>query len=157
VPGVILVDIDGFTALNDVRGHTAGNLLLAQVARRLRLAVSPEDTVARWGGDEFAVLTEGTASAAELADIAERLARGVAAQPFRIGDSDLSVTASAGAALADGSAPADMWRNAESALARAKAAGGGRVEMFGADDPAGTDGQGPAQPEAAASPQPGAA
>ena len=157
VPGVILVDIDGFTALNDVRGHTAGNLLLAQVARRLRLAVSPEDTVARWGGDEFAVLTEGTASAAELADIAERLARGVAAQPFRIGDSDLSVTASAGAALADGSAAADMWRNAESALARAKAAGGGRVEMFGADDPAGTDGQGPAPAEAAASPQPGAA
>jgi len=157
VPGVILVDIDGFTALNDVRGHTAGNLLLAQVARRLRLAVSPEDTVARWGGDEFAVLTEGTASAAELADIAERLARGVAAQPFRIGDSDLSVTASAGAALADGSAAADMWRNAESALARAKAAGGGRVEMFGADNPAGTDGQGPAPAETAASPQPGAA
>ena len=157
VPGVILVDIDGFTALNDVRGHTAGNLLLAQVARRLRLAVSPEDTVARWGGDEFAVLTEGTASAAELADIAERLVRGVAAQPFRIGDSDLSVTASAGAALADGSAAADMWRNAESALARAKAAGGGHVEMFGADDPAGTDGQGPAPAEAAASPQPGAA
>ena len=157
VPGVILVDIDGFTALNDVRGHTAGNLLLAQVARRLRLAVSPEDTVARWGGDEFAVLTEGTASAAELADIAERLVRGVAAQPFRIGDSDLSVTASAGAALADGSAAADMWRNAESALARAKAAGGGRVEMFGADNPAGTDGQGPAPAETAASPQPGAA
>jgi diguanylate cyclase (GGDEF)-like protein/PAS domain S-box-containing protein len=157
VPGVILVDIDGFTAVNDVPGHTAGNLLLAQVARRLRLAVSPEDTVARWGGDEFAVLIEGTASAAELADIAERLARGVAAQPFRIGDSDLSITASAGAALADGSAAADMWRNAETALARAKAAGGGRVEMFGADDPAGTAGQGPGPAEAAASPQPGAA
>ena len=157
VPGVILVDIDGFTALNDVRGHTAGNLLLAQVARRLRLAVSPEDTVARWGGDEFAVLTEGTASAAELADIAERLARGVAAQPFRIGDSDLSVTASAGAALADGSAAADMWRNAESALARAKAAGAGRVEMFGAGEPAGPGDQGPAAAESAAAPQPGAA
>jgi len=157
VPGVIVVDIDGFTAVNDVSGHTAGNLLLAQVARRLRLAVSPEDTVARWGGDEFAVLTEGTVSTAELSDIAERLARGVAAQPFRIGDSDLSITASVGAALADGSAAADMWRNAETALARARAAGGGRVEMFGADDPADTDGQGPAQAEAAASPQPGAA
>jgi diguanylate cyclase (GGDEF)-like protein/PAS domain S-box-containing protein len=156
VPGVIVVDIDGFTAVNDVRGHTGGNLLLAQVARRLRLAVSPDDTVARWGGDEFAVLTEGTVSTAELADIAERLARGVAAQPFRIGDSDLSITASVGAALADGSAAADMWRNAESALARARAAGGGRVEMFGADDQADTDGQGPA-PAEAASPQPGAA
>src|SRR5215467_9089686 len=89
VPGVIVVDIDGFTAVNDARGHTAGDLVLAQVARRLRLAVSPEDTVARWGGDEFAVLTEGTVSAAGLADIADRLARGVASQPFRIGDSDL--------------------------------------------------------------------
>ena len=156
VPGVIVVDIDGFTAVNDVRGHTGGNLLLAQVARRLRLAVSPDDTVARWGGDEFAVLTEGTVNAAELADIAERLARGVAAQPFRVGDSDLTITASVGAALADGSAAADMWRNAESALARARAAGGGRVEMFGADDQADSDGQGPA-PAEAASPQPGAA
>jgi diguanylate cyclase (GGDEF)-like protein/PAS domain S-box-containing protein len=156
-PGAIVVDIDGFTAVNDVRGRTAGDLLLAQVARRLRLAVSPEDTVARWGGDEFAVLTEGTVSAAGLAEIAERLARGVTSQPFRIGDSDLTITASVGAALADGSAAADMWRNAETALARAKAAGGGRAEMFGADDPAGTDGQGPAPAEAAASPQPGAA
>ena len=156
VPGAIVVDIDGFTAVNDVRGHTGGNLLLAQVARRLRLAVSPDDTVARWGGDEFAVLTEGTVNAAELADIAERLARGVAAQPFRVGDSDLTITASVGAALADGSAAADRWRNAESALARARAAGGGRVEMFGADDPADADGQGPA-PAEAASPQPGAA
>ena len=157
VPGVIVVDIDGFTAVNDARGHTAGDLLLAQVARRLRLAVSPEDTVARWGGDEFAVLTEGTVSAAGLADIAERLARGVASQPFRIGDSDLSITASVGAALADGSAPAEMWRNAETALARAKAAGGGRVEMFGAGEPAGPDDREPAPAEAAASPQPGAA
>jgi len=157
VPGVIVVDIDGFTAVNDVRGHTAGDLLLAQVARRLRLAVSPEDTVARWGGDEFAVLTEGTVSTAGLADIAERLARGVASQPFRLGDSDLSITASVGAALADGSAAADMWRNAETALARAKAAGGARVEMFVTAEPAGADDQGPDPAEAAASPQPGAA
>ena len=131
LPGVIVVDIDGFTAVNDARGHTAGDLLLAQVARRLRLAVSPEDTVARWGGDEFAVITEATVSAAELADIAERLARGVASMPFRIGDTDLSITASVGAAIADGSPAAHVWRNAETALARAKAAGGAQVEMFG--------------------------
>src|SRR6266702_2516892 len=130
VPGVIVVDIDGFTTVNDARGHTAGDLLLAQVARRLRLAVSPEDTVARWGGDEFAVIAEATVSATELADIAERLARGVAALPFRVGDSDLNITASVGAALADGSPAAHVWRNAEMALGRAKAAGGGQVELF---------------------------
>jgi diguanylate cyclase (GGDEF)-like protein/PAS domain S-box-containing protein len=156
VPGVIVVDIDGFTAVNDTRGHTAGDLLLAQVARRLRLAVSPEDTVARWGGDEFAVIAEATVSAAELADIAERLVRSVAATPFRMGDSDLSITASAGGALADGGPAARVWRNAEVALARAKAAGGGRVELFGAED-GGSAADPGAAAEAAAAPQPGAA
>ena len=156
MPGVIVVDVDGFTAVNDSHGHAAGDLLLAQVARRLRLAVSPEDTVARWGGDEFAVIAEATVSAAELADIAERLARGVSAMPFRVGEEDLSITVSAGAALADGGLAARVWRNAEVALARAKAAGGGRVELFGAgDEPgAGEPGQDPAE---AAAPQPGAA
>src|SRR5215472_2978710 len=157
VPGVIVVDIDGFTAVNDARGHTAGDLVLAQVARRLRLAVSPEDTVARWGGDEFAVLTEGTVGAAGLADIADRLARGVASQPFRIGDSDLSITASVGAALGGGGPAANVWRNAETALARAKAAGGARVEMFDTAGASGTDDERPAPAETAASQQPGAA
>ena len=140
VAGVIILDLDGFTAINEGRGSTAADLLLAQVARRLRLAVSPQDTVARWGGDEFAVITEATVSAAELADIAERLARGVASMPFRIGDSDLSITVSVGAAIADGSPAAHVWRNAETALARAKAAGGGQVEMFSTGDEATRDG-----------------
>jgi diguanylate cyclase (GGDEF)-like protein/PAS domain S-box-containing protein len=153
VPGIIVVDIDGFTAVNDARGHTAGDLLLAQVARRLRLAVSPEDTVARWGGDEFAVIAEATVSAAEFADIAERLTRAVAAMPFRVGDSDLGITVSVGAALADGSPAARVWHNAEVALARARAAGGGRVELFGAEDDARAGDPG----QVAASPQPGAA
>ena len=130
VAAVILLDMDGFTAIDEECGHAAGDLLLAQVARRLRLAVSPEDTVARWGGDEFAVLTESAAGAEELADIAERLSRSVASQPFRIGDTDLAITASVGVALADGSPAAHVWRNAEIALARAKGFGAGRVEMF---------------------------
>jgi len=149
VAGVILLDMDGFTAVNEEYGHTAGDLLLAQVARRLRLAVSPQDTVARWGGDEFAVLTESAASAEELADLAERLSRSVASQPFRVGDSDLAITASVGVAIADGSPVAHVWRNAEIALARAKGAGASQIEMFepGQTDPAGeggSAGRGPA-------------
>src|SRR5258708_581461 len=143
VPGVIVVDIDGFTAVNDARGHTAGDLLLAQVAR--------------WGGDELAVIAEATVSAADLADIAERRARGVASLPFRVGDSDLSITASVGAALADGGPAAHVWRNAEMALARAKAAGGGQVELFGADDDAGAGGPRPEPAQAPPSQHPGAA
>jgi diguanylate cyclase (GGDEF)-like protein/PAS domain S-box-containing protein len=131
VAGVIVLDMDGFTAINEECGHTAGDLLLAQVARRLRLAVSPTDTVARWGGDEFAVLTESAESAAELADIAERLSRSVASQPFRVGEEDLAITASVGVAFADGSPAAHVWRNAEMALARAKGSGAGQVEVFG--------------------------
>jgi diguanylate cyclase (GGDEF)-like protein/PAS domain S-box-containing protein len=152
--GVILLDMDGFTAVNEECGHTASDLLLAQIARRLRLAVSPQDTVARWGGDEFAVLTENAASAEELADLAGRLSRSVAAQPFRVGDRDLAITASVGVAVADGSPVAHVWRNAEIALARAKGAGAGQVEMFepgltgpGLTGPAGesgTPGGGPA-------------
>ena len=63
--------------------------------------------------------------------------------PFRVGDSDLSITASVGAALADGSPAEHVWRNAETALARAKAAGGGQVELFAADG--GTGAAGPAE------------
>ena len=150
VPGVIVLGMDGFTAINDERGHAAGDLLLAQVARRLRLAVSPQDTVARWGGDEFAVLTESAASAAELADIAERLSRSVSSQPFRIGETDLAITASVGVARADGSPAAHVWRNAEMALARAKLSGGaGRVEV-GQPGPAADSGAAAGTPGAGA-------
>jgi diguanylate cyclase (GGDEF)-like protein/PAS domain S-box-containing protein len=148
VAGVMVLDVDGFTAVNEERGHAAGDLLLAQVARRLRLAVSPRDTVARWGADEFAVLTESAASVEELADIAERLSRGVASLPFRIGETDLAITASVGIALADGSPAAHVWRNAEMALARAKGSGTGQVEMS-------ASGAGVAGQDAVPGPEPG--
>ena len=129
--GVILLDVDGFTAVNESAGLGAGDLLLAQIARRLRLAVSPQDTVARWGGDEFAVLVEEPGSASEIVEIAERLARGVALQPYRAGEADLTLTTSVGVAFADGSPAREVWRNAEVAMSQAKESGGGRVEIFG--------------------------
>lgn len=135
VAGVMVVDVDGFTATNDAVGHGAGDLLLAQVARRLRLAVSPQDMVARWGGDEFAVLIESASSAEELADIGQRLARGICSVPFHVGETDVNLTASVGVALADGSAAGHVWRNAEVAAANAKQAGGGKVEVSGAQKP----------------------
>ena len=154
VAGVLLLDLDGFTAVNGAIGHSAGDLLLAQVGRRLRAAVPPQDTVARWGGDEFAVLIEGSVSAEEIADIAERLARGVASPPFRAGERDVSLTASVGVALSHGEPAGHVWHNADVAMARAKERGGARVEIFAgpgeptgpgtADGPVAAGGPGPA-------------
>ena len=130
--GVIFMDLDGFTAVNDSVGHRGGDLLIAQAARRLRAAVPPHETVVRWGGDEFAVLVEGAMGAQEIVDLAERLARAVAAEPFGIAGRDISLTASVGIAFG-GSDPAGVvLRNADVAMARAKGSGGGRVEVFAA-------------------------
>ncbi|HEY2552897.1 MAG TPA: bifunctional diguanylate cyclase/phosphodiesterase [Streptosporangiaceae bacterium] len=130
--GAIFLDLDGFTGVNDSIGHGAGDLLLAQAGRRLRAAVPQRHTVARWGGDEFAVLVEASAGAREIVDIAERLAGGIAAEPFRVAGREVSLTASVGVALADPATAEHLLRNADVAMARAKEAGGGRVEVFAA-------------------------
>ena len=130
--GVIFLDLDGFTAVNDLIGHGAGDLVIAQSARRLRAVVPAQDTVARWGGDEFAVLMENAAGAQEIIELAERLAGVIAGEPFRVADRDLGLTASVGVALADGSAPGVVLRNADVAMARAKDHGGSRVEVYAA-------------------------
>jgi diguanylate cyclase (GGDEF)-like protein len=132
VAGVIFLDLDGFTAVNDLVGHGAGDLVLAQTARRLRAVVPAQDTVARWGGDEFAVLIENAAGPQEITELAERLAGSVAGEPFRVADRDVGLTASVGVALADESAPGVVLRNADVAMARSKDNGGGRVEVYAA-------------------------
>jgi diguanylate cyclase (GGDEF)-like protein len=132
IAGVIFLDLDGFTAVNDLIGHGAGDLVLAQSARRLRAVVPAQDTVSRWGGDEFAVLMENAAGAQEIIELAERLAGAIAGDPFRVADRDLGLTASVGVALADGSAPGVVLRNADVAMARAKDGGGSRVEVYAA-------------------------
>ncbi len=89
-------------------------------------------TVARWGGDEFAILVEQAAGPQEIVDIAERLAGAIAAEPFQVADRDVSITASLGVAFAGSDAAEHLLRNADLAMARAKEAGGGRVEVFAA-------------------------
>jgi len=129
---VIFVDLDGFTAVNDSVGHASGDYLLGQAARRLRSAVGPGATLARWGGDEFAVLVEGTKPGdAQVIDLAERLVRAVSAEPFRVADRDVALTASVGVAFdEDGQSTGDLLRNADVAMSRAKELGGRRVEIF---------------------------
>jgi diguanylate cyclase (GGDEF)-like protein/PAS domain S-box-containing protein len=128
----IFLDLDGFTAVNDTVGHGAGDLLLAQAARRLRAVVPSQEMVARWGGDEFAVLIADATSSQEVIDIAERLAVGIAAEPFGVADRDIPLTASVGVALSAPDGSGHLLRNADVAMSRAKDAGGGRVEVFAA-------------------------
>ena len=130
--GVIFLDLDGFTAVNDLVGHGAGDLVLAQAARRLRAVVPAQETVARWGGDEFAVLVENAQGTQEIAELAERLVSTIAGEPFRMADRGIRLTASAGVALADGSPPGMVLRNADVAMARAKDGGGARAEVYAA-------------------------
>ncbi|GGQ02806.1 putative bifunctional diguanylate cyclase/phosphodiesterase [Streptosporangium pseudovulgare] len=130
---VVFLDLDGFTAVNDSVGHASGDYLLGQAARRLRAAVRADDTLARWGGDEFAVLLEVAGDAQTAVDLAERLVRAVSAEPFRVADRDIAMTASVGVAFADEEvSSADLIRNADVAMARAKDIGGPRVEVFAA-------------------------
>nr|WP_250562308.1 GGDEF domain-containing phosphodiesterase [Sphaerisporangium fuscum] len=139
---VVFVDLDGFTGVNDSVGHASGDYLLSQAARRLRSAVRSDDTLARWGGDEFAVLLEsgsggsggsGTTDAQSAIDLAERLVRAVSSEPFRVADRDIALTASVGVAFAEDGVPAgDLIRNADVAMTRAKELGGRRVEVFAA-------------------------
>jgi diguanylate cyclase (GGDEF)-like protein len=129
--GVIFLDLDGFTGVNDSAGHGAGDVVLAQAARRLRAVVPARHPVARWGGDEFAVLVEA-ATGHEVTELAERLAGVIAGEAFRVADREISLSASVGAALAGSGerTPDLLLRNADVAMSRAKAAGGDRVELF---------------------------
>ncbi|GAB1822030.1 putative bifunctional diguanylate cyclase/phosphodiesterase [Herbidospora sp. RD11066] len=130
---VIFLDLDGFTGVNDSVGHASGDYLLGQAARRLRQALRADDTLARWGGDEFAVLLEAGADAQMVVDLAERLVRAVSQEPFRVADRDIALTASVGVAFTEpATSAADLLRNADVAMARAKGLGGRRVEVFAA-------------------------
>ncbi|MFF5247978.1 putative bifunctional diguanylate cyclase/phosphodiesterase [Streptosporangium sp. NPDC000095] len=130
---VVFLDLDGFTAVNDSVGHASGDYLLGQAARRLRAAVRADDTLARWGGDEFAVLLEAPVDAQTAVDLAELLVRTVSSEPFRVADRDVALTASVGVAFSTADvSSADLIRNADVAMARAKELGGRRVEVFAA-------------------------
>lgn len=95
---VLFIDIDRFKQVNDSLGHGTGDLLLKEVARRLKYSLREEDTVARMGGDEFVVLLEDVAVHEEISAVADKI-RGVLCQPVTIGEMVLRPGASIGVAL----------------------------------------------------------
>jgi diguanylate cyclase (GGDEF)-like protein len=119
--------------VNDSLGHAAGDQLLGAAAQRLRAGARPGDTVARLGGDEFAILLDGLADATEAEAVAAALAAAME-DPFPVGGREAMVTTSIGVAVAHpGQAtPADLLRDADVALHRAKERGKARYAVFDA-------------------------
>ena len=119
--GVILLDLDRFKVINETLGHSAGDRLLQAVGQRLVHSLRPGDTVARFGGDEFALVLDPVADSVEAHHIAERIAAELG-EPFPINGRDWFLTASMGIALGKGgrATPDELMREAEIAMVRAK-------------------------------------
>ena len=111
---LMVVDLDGFKEVNDIRGHDAGDQVLQSLARRLESVVRASDTVARIGGDEFVVLSNETRTEEEAAALVGRLRRSLR-QPYQINGSVVEVDASIGWALfpSDGATPAELLGRAD--------------------------------------------
>lgn len=138
------LDADHFKSVNDTHGHQAGDVILMELARRLRKTLGESGEVFRYGGEEFAILMPET-SASEAADIGERLREAIAGLPFDLdGTADvdeLSVTVSIGVAVYDNATravftePSLVVKAADEAVYRAKKAGRNRTVLHEAGEP----------------------
>ncbi|HUY64627.1 MAG TPA: EAL domain-containing protein [Acidimicrobiales bacterium] len=127
---VCFLDVDHFKYVNDSRGHTVGDELVVEVARRISLTARSADVVARFGGDEFAVLVEGLADRQGAVAYAWRLLAAFD-RPFVLQGVECYVSASVGIAFgAKGDDPHHLLRNADAAMYHAKQRGRARVELF---------------------------
>ena len=126
---LLLVDLDRFKLINDSLGHQLGDQVLARAGSRLRAGRREEDTAARMGGDEFALVLPELATPAD-ADLVARRVLSSLAEPMLFGDRELIVTASAGVAVwpDDGSSQQQLFSCADAALYRAKEHGRNRAE-----------------------------
>ena len=127
---VIMGDLDHFKRINDTYGHLAGDAVLREAAQRLQASMRVYDTVGRYGGEEFLVVSPGC-GLPEAAEQAERLRRRISEEAVRVPDCAIPVTMSLGvvAATAEVRQPGDLLRLADDALYAAKHSGRDRVEV----------------------------
>ena len=128
---VLFLDLDAFKPINDQFGHHVGDLLLAEVARRIEGAVREADVVARHGGDEFLIVLADLAGADAAAAVAAKLLASVAA-PFMLDGHHIRVALSIGVSLfpRDGTTSAELIRHADTAMYLAKRRGRAQVQFF---------------------------
>ena len=130
---IVLVDVDSFKGINDVHGHSTGDAVLCEVARRLQAATRGSDLIARWGGEEFCVLLGRVDDDRDLEAQAERLRLAVTATPVVLADTPpITVTVSVGIARA-GRPTDDLFSSADLALYEAKRAGRNRTRIARAE------------------------
>ncbi|SFM49828.1 bifunctional diguanylate cyclase/phosphodiesterase [Marinobacter zhejiangensis] len=128
---LICLDVDHFKRVNDTLGHDAGDLLLKEMAQRLRNCVRQEDTIGRLGGDEFAVLLHQV-NGAEGCEKVARTILDALVQPISMPNGELIITSSIGITLAPNDADSyeQLLKNADMAMYRAKKAGRNNIQFF---------------------------
>lgn len=131
---VLFLDLDRFKVINDSLGHLAGDQLLVAIAQRLSACLRPEDTLARFGGDEFTILLEAIAGLDEATQIAAQIQQELS-QPFKLLGQDIYTSTSIGIVLStlNWRMPEEFVRSADTALYRSKALGGNRYVVFDAE------------------------
>jgi diguanylate cyclase (GGDEF)-like protein len=128
---VLFLDLDRFKVINDSLGHSAGDELIVAVADRMRHSLRRHETIARFGGDEFAILCDDLADEQDAIAVGERVLKSFGL-PFQLEHGEVVSTASLGVALGahPDQDPEDLIRDADAAMYRAKQAGGGRLMLF---------------------------
>jgi diguanylate cyclase (GGDEF)-like protein len=127
---LMLIDLDGFKAVNDTFGHSTGDECLRQAADRLRsVCADKADLIARVGGDEFAVLLHPMAGREALASLARDIVS-MMGRPIRLGEISLQIGASVGMAFAAGLSPSELFQHADTALYAAKNGGRNTFRLF---------------------------
>lgn len=128
---VVFLDLDRFKLINDTWGHAVGDTLLLTVAARLRSCLRPQDTVARFGGDEFALVLDEAGCLKDIESLTQRIQNDLQ-RPVDIGGGEVSVSASMGIVLGSTaySHIEDILRDADDAMYRAKGMGRARHECF---------------------------
>ena len=130
---VVFIDLDRFKLVNDTLGHAVGDLYLKQIAERLTQGLRKQDTLCRWGGDEFVIFLADVGSRSDIAEAVVRLLTRIA-QPIILSGHELIPTASFGISVFpdDGKAPGDLIRTADAAMYRAKEKGRNGFEFYAA-------------------------